>query len=91
MTPWRRGVEETGFADRPLPHDKHDLAFAAERALQGPVQLRQLLLPSYEAVGRLQGSRAGRPDGTRDGCVPTGLRYNPKDNLVAPVGIGSVV
>ena len=47
----QKGVEEGGLADPGLPRDEHHLAFAPERTLQGPVQLRQLLLPAYEAGG----------------------------------------
>jgi hypothetical protein len=54
----KKGVEEGGLADPGLPRDKHHLAFTPARALQGPVQLRQVLLPAYEAGGRLQGRRA---------------------------------
>jgi hypothetical protein len=48
------GIDEGGLADPRLPRHQHHLALAPKRLLQGAMQLRQLLVPAYEAERRLK-------------------------------------
>jgi hypothetical protein len=62
----QKGIDERGFADPRLPGDKHHLALAPKRPLQGVVQVHQLRVPADEWGGRLQGRRTARFHETRD-------------------------